>query len=337
MGWGRKLAVRGIAVGVPLLVAFGGLEVVTRLQSARRRAVWLARQGELCTRPSADRDRVYEYVPLRCDTSSRGLPDVERAIPKPAGTTRIVVVGDSVAEGIHVPRARRFAPLLEASLNARPGSPRIEVPVVAISGYSTGQELAMAPEIRALEPDLVLWIYCLNDPAHPFFDDASASVNQFHDHPRSHALRWLGATAHRLRRRYFAARGWCLDRHADGLANWIEALHCWDWPDVAANLRRIAQVGGPGVPVVFAVFPLIPTDTWDGYFADPITGKLLAEARTDGMLALDLKEAFLGQPPAKAALPDDPWHASEAGHAMLATHLEARLRGLGLVPTAPTP
>jgi hypothetical protein len=94
--------------------------------------------------------------------SAQGLRDREHAIPKPPGTLRIAVLGDSFAEALQVDQSETFWSLLERDLVACPalGGRPVEVVNLGVSGYGTAQEL-LALEHKGLrfEPDLVLLLF----------------------------------------------------------------------------------------------------------------------------------------------------------------------------------
>jgi lysophospholipase L1-like esterase len=126
-------------------------------------------------RLAADPRLGYEMVPsmrcaapgARCDfrgpSNSLGFRDREHAIEKPPGTFRVLVLGDSVAQGLRVEDDRDIFPvLLEERLRER-GVPA-EVLNFAVSGYDTRQEVEnLAAKGLRFHPDLVLVAYCLND------------------------------------------------------------------------------------------------------------------------------------------------------------------------------
>jgi hypothetical protein len=91
--------------------------------------------------------------------NSRELRDRERPVAKPPGTYRIVVLGDSYAEGLQVDVERTFWRLLEKQLQActfQPGK-QIDVINLGTSGFGTGQELrALQTRGLAYSPDLVV-------------------------------------------------------------------------------------------------------------------------------------------------------------------------------------
>lgn len=78
------------------------------------------------------------------------------AVPKPSGLFRIVVLGDSI------PFDRSG---FVASLTERLGHPgAVEVINASVPGYTSYQELLFLKRyLLQTEPDLVIWVYCLND------------------------------------------------------------------------------------------------------------------------------------------------------------------------------
>jgi hypothetical protein len=91
--------------------------------------------------------------------NSRGLRDREHAIPKPAGTYRIAILGDSYAEALQVDLERTFWARLAAPLQrcGFAGGRKVEAVNLGVSGFGTGQEVLLLRE-RAwqYEPDMVV-------------------------------------------------------------------------------------------------------------------------------------------------------------------------------------
>lgn len=88
--------------------------------------------------------------------NSAGMRDVEHTIEKPAGTYRILLLGDSFMEALQVPFDSSLPARLPALLQRRTGR-RIEVINAGVSGWGTDDELRYLTEygIR-YHPDLVL-------------------------------------------------------------------------------------------------------------------------------------------------------------------------------------
>jgi len=97
--------------------------------------------------------------------NSRGLRDVEHAVEKPAGRVRVLLVGDSFVEALHVPLDESIGRRLEEHLNGDAPPPRYEVISAGVSGYGTAaQKLFWESDLRAYQPDLVvLAFYVGND------------------------------------------------------------------------------------------------------------------------------------------------------------------------------
>ncbi|MHC4512700.1 MAG: SGNH/GDSL hydrolase family protein [Planctomycetota bacterium] len=93
------------------------------------------------------------------DLGLRGGPVPLR---KPAGTRRILVLGDSYAFGFGVDEREAVGAQLQEEL--REDFPDVAVLNMAVPGYQTGQELArLERDGLRLQPDLVILVYYAND------------------------------------------------------------------------------------------------------------------------------------------------------------------------------
>lgn len=126
--------------------------------------------------PSPTEGVVYDLKPsrewvfqgARTATNSHGFRGHEYTLLKPAGTTRIVGLGDSVMFGWGVDQDAIYTHLLEQELGT--AARRVQVLNLAVPGYNTMQEAALLKaKGLAFAPDVVLVNYCLNDWAAPFF------------------------------------------------------------------------------------------------------------------------------------------------------------------------
>jgi len=96
-------------------------------------------------------------------TNAQGFRGTKNyATPKPAGTYRIIVLGDSVTLGHGVEDDETFAAILERNLSlTRP----MEVINMGVSGFGTAEELIQLRSVGwHYEPDLVVLAYFPNDP-----------------------------------------------------------------------------------------------------------------------------------------------------------------------------
>jgi lysophospholipase L1-like esterase len=312
---------------LPLLLTVAGLEL--GLRAAHQRTLTRLRAADpsrpLCTRPAADPVLVYELVPGRCGANSRGFLDDEHAVPGTPGVVRVVVIGDSVAQGVGVPRGAAFPRVLGRLLA---GPPETEVVVLARAGYSTVQELRLledeAPRSR---PAVVVWSYVLNDPAHPLYHDPSGELGLYHYAPPSHLAHLVASRLFLLRESGRARR--CRDEyHA--------RLHCVFHDAIAADVAHIgAWSRARGVPVVFAIHPAFEQGgRFETYSLAGIHADLAEMARGAGLRPVDLVEAYRGRDPESVKQPDPPgwhdaWHPNVEGHRLaaelLAPHVRAAL------------
>lgn len=96
--------------------------------------------------------------------NSHGLRDHELAAEKPAGTFRILALGDSFTEAFQFDLDRTWTKLLEARLNARGDGRHYEVINAGRSGMGTTLEwLYFANAGKAFGADLVLALFIPND------------------------------------------------------------------------------------------------------------------------------------------------------------------------------
>jgi lysophospholipase L1-like esterase len=95
-------------------------------------------------------------VPIQIN--SQGRRDIERDFHKPEGVRRVLVLGDSFVEAMHVPLEAVFFRQLEERLVERlPSGPRVEVIAAGVSGYGTaGELLYLRREGKRYRPDVVL-------------------------------------------------------------------------------------------------------------------------------------------------------------------------------------
>jgi lysophospholipase L1-like esterase len=98
--------------------------------------------------------------------NSDGLRDREHAKPKPAGTLRVAVVGDSYAEAFQVEQEKAFWSVMEKRLADCPAlaGRRVEVINFGVSGYGTAQELlTLREKVWDYSPDVVLLAVTTNN------------------------------------------------------------------------------------------------------------------------------------------------------------------------------
>ena len=168
---GRRIAVATVLTTTSLVLTLAVLELVLRVITPAppplshpppapvglpelRSVMELARANTRGVMPGG--------VPYRTNSSGFRGPDYAR--PKPAGTFRIAVIGDSVAMGSGVPEEETYAARIEHALNNPPGPITYEVLNVSLAGLNATNvvEHFVAAGL-SYEPDLILYGYTLND------------------------------------------------------------------------------------------------------------------------------------------------------------------------------
>jgi len=144
-----------------------------------------------------DSPALYGLNPEHPQISSQGLRDDEVTVPKPKGTFRILVLGDSVTYGVDVLKSQAFPDRLEGFLRDQ-FSESVEVINAGVSGYTAYNELQYyLTQGRKFEPDLVIVASCMNDVVNPrlHWDFTGEMINNIpegaipnHDYDLNHVL-----------------------------------------------------------------------------------------------------------------------------------------------------
>jgi len=104
------------------------------------------------------------FPDVRIAYNSRGLRDVEHAVERPAGTFRILFLGDSFLEAAQVDLSQTFHRILEERLNSAGLPMQIECIAAGVSGWGTDQEvLYYENEGYRYDADLVVLMFTVND------------------------------------------------------------------------------------------------------------------------------------------------------------------------------
>jgi hypothetical protein len=242
-------------------------------------------------------------------SNSMGFRDREHSRRARLGTYRILVLGDSIGEGLRVEEDGRIFPaVLETRLRGL--GLNAEVLNFSVNGYNTLQEVELLKE-RGLDfaPDLVLVEYCLNDTSR--IDGGILAT--LRDSDRSACRRsvnaarltpWLGESAlyRFLRYRVFAPDHPPAD---DGLLNRDSV------EEALSELHGLAEARG--FAVLLAVFPRL--DALEPYPFRADHALVRSRAVRHGFSFEDLLPAFLacahgGDGPVGF----DAFHPTERGH-----------------------
>ncbi len=312
-------------------------------------------------RLTPDPDLRYELVPgyvspLRdVAINAQGLRDRPVELAKPAGARRIACIGDSIAFGMGAAQDPFDVQLEERLAAGRPsGAPAIDVLNFGVPGYNVGQ-IAAALEKRAaaFAPDLVVYLYCLNDP-----QETSRELE-------TTLRRGAGSPARQdyVRRRWLASssalggsRLWLLARlagtartsrgengAAEPIRDDMSIALAGGAPDYYRSLYRpgparerfeagMATIGRwsarTGVPVLVATVPLFE-NLWT-YPLEDLHAQVRAAAESNGLAALDLLPAYQAALLAgRADFRADPLHPNRAGYGLAAEAVAAEIRNRG--------
>jgi hypothetical protein len=120
---------------------------------------------------------------VRIEFNRMGFRDVDHPIPKPRGTRRIVIIGDSFSEAAQVNLGETYFRRLQGLLNGRT-SQRWEIINLGVGDFGTAQEwLALQHYGYQFDPDFViLEVYPLNDICNNCIDLAGVCKSQNDDY-----------------------------------------------------------------------------------------------------------------------------------------------------------
>lgn len=255
-------------------------------------------------------------------TNAHGFRDREFELAKPAGTLRILALGDSTTAGNCIDDPELVYPkVLERRLAQRGDGRRYEVLNLGVGGYHTLQEVRCL-ELKGLafEPDFVCVLFCVND----FYANADGDVRARLVAARAHVdaaaprASLLGAVLQRSRLAfcvYHRVRAW--------VDSWSDTVFARDESLVEDGLRRLAELEREhGFEALVFVLPAFE-DPWSDYRHLEEHERLVElAARAGGVEVIDLLPDFMAMCPDPAAIRCDGLHQNEAGNAALAEMLE---------------
>ncbi|MFP4119387.1 MAG: SGNH/GDSL hydrolase family protein [Candidatus Woesearchaeota archaeon] len=313
-----------VTIAVVLTLVGGVGEVILRKQYSENDH-YPQREGEIrksCVKGSGD--VLYEFDPTCNHINSEGFIDHEYPLQKKNGTYRIIVIGDSIAQGHGVDvYSESFPKVLEKKLNENIDKPHYEVLTMAVTGYSTSQELKVL-EDKALkyDSDLIVWSYVLNDPSHPVFHDANGGRGDYFADPKLHVTQYFRKKIFYIKERIIADKKECPEE-------FHKFAHCVYWKDIKGNIAGINKLASrEEAEVLFMIHPVFKaSDFQEGYGYDTEHEKLSREARKNGFYVLDILEAYQPYEVSELKLsPDDPWHPNARGHEIVAEELFKKIK-----------
>lgn len=277
--------------------------------------------------------RDVEASGARVGSNARGARGVqEHAIPKPPGTTRVLVFGDSFAFGEEVGDDQTFAAGVARRL------PGVEVVNLGVHGYAHDQMLlGLRESAPAYAPDVVVLAYA------PWDDERNLLSFRDYAKPR------FDLVDGRLELRgvpvpspdeILAREPW-RSKLLDVVGLSLRRLH-WRHGDLKDERRRITDalldafaddVRAMGARPVFVYLPTSEDVASDG--PSPREREVAALARSRDVPFLPLRERF------RRSIPDNPLgrtsHWNAQAHDVAADEIAAFLRRERLVPAPPGP
>jgi len=332
----RKILTRLAVAVLAILSGAMLLEGATRLiydRNGMHYGIEMWKYAKQLKRPSANPSMGHEHRPnvsarlMGVDVSinSLGLRGPEYSAAKPAGTYRILVLGDSMTLGWGVAVEEVFCTLLQQRLNEEL-SPRTgvkyEVVNAGVGNYNTTQELAYLEDHGfQLNPDLVVLGYYINDAEPVPGDDASFLVR----HSYLYVLASSGLDA-------WARRG----GSRPGYEAYYRNLYRDDapgWQQCQASLKRLATACRERqVPLIVALLPELHQVGTAYPFGDiHDTIRKLCEAQE--VATLDLRNTFAMQSSPSLWVSAGDAHPNAKAHRLIAGALyEALAQEVGSAP-----
>ena len=346
----RGLAINLLVMAVSLIVFFGLAEGLARLggytpypaqadvfrqefeQNKR------AEMGLFSPSPSRIWDLTPGFNGHRTDWGSRswvtitinaqGRRDNEVPFPKPAGTYRIALLGDSVAFGARVEAKNDFATQLEWTLNARTPSLRYKVLNFGVPGYGTWQELsALKDKALAFDPDLVMLAFVMND----LYDNNQAGqmgyLSTLHMQSTAKFLREHSAFYRLVREKVLSVEAQSALR--DPCAG-ADPAFCWNTTKQLLD-QMVEITHQNGAKLVLVVFPIrsqtfAPDPNIESHYQQVIN----EYARAKGIPAVDLLKAFTENGDQELFVDD--YHPTEVGHSIAMIEILEQLDAQGVLP-----
>ena len=271
--------------------------------------------------PEPDPGGTFWPMPARYDPAGDRVRK-EGLTTSPDGATQVVVLGDSILFGVHLPARARAAAML---------SSRWAITDLAAPGYSTVQmRIALRRHLEDKDrgkPEIVVFSLFHNDSAD--WQQAGSGV-------RRGCLRFRVPVPGLGHARLDPATAWWIYRYS---AVFRATCRPWIYTErrcqEAAELRMVSEARAieamareAGAKVVLVILP-DTRGTWDDvtrarpsmHWYDVIGGDL----RRKGAVVIEAQEALSKRPLSEIAL-DDTGHLNEAGQRLLAEAIEEGLR-----------
>lgn len=310
-----------------ILLAILALELAVRISGAAEATLPLFNISALIT-PSANPNLGYLLTPDAADglyaINSQGFRDYSYPLQKPAGTFRIIGVGDSYTFGWGVSLEDTYLKQLEQQTGA-------EVLNFGVPGYNTVQEIELLKEKAiAYQPDMVIVGYLLNDaegaisaesvaPQHPAGGLPLPPALKSFLSRNLHSYRFLAARFHQLLMklgiRESTEQG--VIRLYANTPEWLTALNALDELASISKQRNFI--------VVFVIIPYLYR--LDAYPYTTIHNQLSTIAQERNFIVVDTIPSFVGRREGELHVDATDTHPNAEAHAIIASAILESLRG----------
>lgn len=265
-----------------------------------------------------DYDSIW-HVPFHINQLGFRGPEISKT--KPAGTFRVVCLGDSITMGSALPEFALYPAVLQKMLSEKYPLKSFKVVNAGISGYMIKEEiLQLKEDILPLSPDVVVLQYTLYDPPGTMFFN---HVNPHRDLPiqgKQFLLRHVSLA--RLAQELYGHVG--LTGNFFGLAHYFEMPTDSDaakrieagWQEYFKDLGELAEVCKQNnIPLLVLIIPH-RSQFEDRRHAFTPQKRLEAFSKEHGIVIIDPAPAFAAQKQMPYGL--DAVHPSKEGHEIMA-------------------
>jgi len=323
------LALAIVSIGVCVLLAEWVLGAAQVLEISPQVHRGHPRRGY---QPRAGFDGITKFG-IRVHINSIGLRSPEIAVPKPPGTKRVLVLGDSVAFGWGVAEEETFSRRLERALRPQLACP-VEVVDAGVTGYATVDEADyFTHEGLAVEPDVVLVYYVEND---------NVSVSHVEGAVANFLKDWVVFRSNLISAGLYAWRlnhwKWQASAAGGDRAAYEAEQRAWDSrPGTAASLAALHEIGSAakrrGMRAILASNPNRLSDR----SIDEVRNRRLREvAASDDFVFVDVGPALVPYEGRNLAVSETDRHPGGFAHGVIAEALLPWVRDALACPLRPS-
>jgi lysophospholipase L1-like esterase len=266
--------------------------------------------------PAPDQNARY---PGRVVSTNRfGMRSPDIAMPKPAGITRILLIGDSTLAGTRVANDELYSSVMESELNAAAGRKAFEVLNLGVNAWGPMHERAFLGKFGTFDSDVVVICGPTADTYRPRYGLERLPFSPV-THPPSCAIEHVAyELAWRFRERTLGPAPW-------GFPGPIQDEQIRE--GIAAYAGMASDLRGQGIEVLMEMLPARPVTLGQG--GDPEGARIfdaVRKAMKDAGTTARLAGAIFKDAPDKQSIYHDGIHFDVAGHRLYARYLAKSLR-----------